>query len=89
MIKKDCNNPKLHMLMIIHIIKANYNFATKILWSRILKRAAERKGNLMDSNCGSRKGRITAGIAIVKELHYDIAHLRLHQYIQMENDTKS
>lgn len=41
LLEKDPNNPKLHRLRIIHIIEADYNPATKILWSRRLMKKAE------------------------------------------------
>lgn len=34
LLEKYPNDPKLHRLRIIHIIEADYNLATKIVWSR-------------------------------------------------------
>lgn len=89
LLEMDPNNPKVHRLRIIHIIEADYNLATKIHWARRLQKTAERKKLLWDSNWGSRKGRAAQGVALVKELHYDITHLSLNEYSTMGNDAKS
>ena len=50
---------------------------------------AEKSKLLTDSNWGSRRSRSAQDTCTVKELHYDISHLRLQDYASMENDAKS
>lgn len=71
------------------MVKADYNLATKILWARRPMPKAEKSKLLTDSNCGSRRNQSTQDTSTVKELHYDLSHLRLQDYTSMENDAKS
>lgn len=53
LLEKDGNNPKLHRLRIIHIIEADNNLATTIIWARRLMKGAE-KGNFLSESTGDR-----------------------------------
>lgn len=88
LLKKYTNSPRHHRLRIIYIIEEDNNLAAKIIWSRRAMRSAEKEKLLSDSNWGSRKGRCAHDMATMKQLHYDITHLRLNDDAYMENDAK-
>ena len=50
---------------------------------------AEKAKVLADSYWGSRRSRSAQDTSTVKELNYDIAHLRLHEYASKKNDAKA
>ena len=66
LIEKDSNNPTLHRLRIIHIIEADYNLATKILWARRMMPKAEKSKLLTDSSWGLRRIRSAQDTCTVK-----------------------
>lgn len=89
LLKKYLNNLTIQQLRIIHIIKANYNLTTKIMWARRLMPRAEEANLLADSRLGSRRRKSAQDKSTVKEFYHNIAHLRLHKYASIENDLKS
>ena len=89
MLEKDQNDPKLHRLRVIHIIEADYNLTTKILWSRKMMWEVEKKRLISDGQWGNRSGRSPCDVALTKELHYELLNTTLKEYASMENDAKA
>ena len=88
-LEKEVGKPKIHRLCNIHLYKADYNFALKLLWSKRLIRHAECYKLINDAQWGRRpKGRATDAV-LVKAIQYELTYALRKQLVAMELDARA
>jgi hypothetical protein len=88
MIEKEPGNSKVHLLRVIHIYKADYNFLLQAKWRNMISHA-ETNHLLHPGQYGSRPGRDALIPALIEELKNEICYASRKSLINFDNDATS
>ncbi len=85
LIEKDPGHPKINRLRVIHLYEADYNLILKIMWRRLL-RHADNHNALLPDQWGSRPGKNSIEVVVLKQFTYMLAHLLHMPLACFDND---
>jgi hypothetical protein len=89
LLEKDCGQPNINRLRIIHLFEADYNLFLKIMWAQRLVARGEEYHLLGESQQGSRQGRTANDAVLLKKLTYDLSRILRSNLGTFDNDAKS
>ena len=89
MIEKMPGNPRIDKLRVIHIFDALWNLSLGIMWSKRLQQQSKKFGILNEGQWGSRSGRVSAEVVVLKMLTYEMSRLTRTDLISFDNDAKA
>lgn len=89
MLEKIPGNPRIDKLRVIHLFDALWNWSLGIIWNQRLQQQAEKRHLLHDGQWGSRKGRNSIDVVLLKQFTYETARLSRTSLITFDNDAKS
>ena len=89
LIEKDTGRPRIHRMRTIHIIEAELQFITKIVYANRLMKQAEKNQLITDEQYGGRKNRQALSVVINKLCYYNISHQTLQPAAFMDDDARA
>ena len=89
LIEKKEGTPYIHKFRTIHIVEAELQFFTKVIFARRMMCNAEKHRGITDDQYGGRKQRQATSIILNKNLYYDIAKQTLTTAAYMDDDAKA
>ena len=89
MLEKIPGNPRIDKLRVIHLFDALWNLSLGIIWNQRLQSQAEALQLLNDGQWGSRKGKNSIDVVLLKQFTYETARLSRTSLITFDNDAKS
>ena len=89
LIEKDEGRPRIHRMRSIHIIEAELQFVTKIVYANRMMKTAEKHQLVTDEQYGGRKNRQALSVVINKLCYYNISHQTLQKAAFMDDDARA
>ena len=89
LLEKKENKPYIHKFRTIHIVEAELQFFTKVIFARRMMNHAEQHGQITDDQYGGRKRRQAASVVLNKAMYYDIGRQALIASAYMDDDAKA
>ena len=89
LIEKKPGTPYIHKFRSIHIVEAELQFFTKIIFARRMMKEAEQAEQISDNQYGGRKDRQATSVVLNKHLYYDITKQTLTEAAFMDDDAKA
>ena len=88
MIYKEQGNVKIHLLRVIYIYEADYNFLIGVVWREAIQHA-QKLGKINQGQYGGCPGRDCTSVTYLEELRRDISILTRSAYTNFDNDAAS
>ena len=89
MLEKEPGNPIITKLRVIQLLKADMNFAFRLLWGKRLAHNALAHNVLSQWNFGSHPGARVHSALLLKTISYDNLRFTRHNAIILDNDAKA
>ena len=89
LIEKKKGLPYLHKFRTIHIVEAELQFFTKVIYARRMMSHAEKCGEISDDQYGGRKQRQATSVILNKCMYYAISKQTLKTAAYMDDDAKA
>ena len=89
LIPKDEGLIYIHRLRAIHVVEAELQFFSKIIYAKRMVKVAEKHNAITDEQYGGRKGRRAQSVVLNKILYYAISHQKRMDAAFLDNDAKA